>query len=113
LRSRVNTEHPTDDEALYQHWKKIDSIPNNWPIISPVLNLISSYLALDVLKVLVGSSVSAVLGRVMYIDFSTLESSFHEILKIPRCPDCSRGRDRPLNKIWDIGMKVASPDTTS
>src|SRR5262249_34321735 len=106
LRSRANSEHPTDHEAIYQHWKEIDSIPDNWPTIAPFVNVIGNYLAIDIQRVLAGNHLSAVFGRILYLDLHTFESRFHEILKLPRCPACSRARERPLTKIWDIRSKA-------
>jgi bacteriocin biosynthesis cyclodehydratase domain-containing protein len=103
LRSRANAEHPTDHEALYRHWKNVDSVPCNWPVNESFLSLIGSYLALDIQRVLTGTQVSAFLGRIFHVDLHTFESKFHELLKIPRCPSCSRVAERPLTRIWDVG----------
>lgn len=105
LRNRANAEHPSDHEAIYRHWRNTDGIPDDWPAIPPFANIVGNHLALDVQRVLAGH-LSAFLGRVFYIDLNTCESHFHEVLKLPRCPACSRGRERPLTKVWDIRAKA-------
>lgn len=102
LRSRANSEHPADHEATYRRWRQTDGLPDDWPTIAPALHLVGNTLALDVLRVLGHRDVSAALGRVLYVEFQTLASSVHPVLKLPRCPSCSRGRHRPLSKIWDV-----------
>lgn len=106
LRSRANSEHPEDHEALYRHWKNTDDIPDDWPIIPPYANVVGNYLALDIQRVLASNQLSIFHGRMFHIDFQTYESRFHEILKLPRCPACSRERERPLTRIWDIRPSI-------
>lgn len=107
MRSRANSEHPADHEAIYRHWKNTESIPDNWPIIAPFVQLVGNYLALDILRVLAEDKLSVVFGRILYLDFHTFGTRFHEVIKLPRCPACSRERERPLTKIWDIRTKPA------
>ena len=102
LRNRANSEHPADHDALYQFWKGSDLFPDDWPVLPPFLNLIGSYLALDILRVFGRRDLSAFIGRVLYIDSQSLISTAHPVLKLPRCPACSRCRYRPLTKIWDV-----------
>jgi bacteriocin biosynthesis cyclodehydratase domain-containing protein len=108
LRSRANSEHPTDHAAIYRHWKNNVDTPDDWPIISPFAGIVGNYLALDIQRVLVDNQVSLFLGRTFHVDFHTLESRFHDILKLPRCPVCSRERGRPLTRIWDIRTAESS-----
>jgi molybdopterin-synthase adenylyltransferase len=113
LRTRANADHPEDHEALYRHWKNTEAIPDDWPIIPPLASLVGDYLALDIQRVLGGRQLSMFYGRMFHVDFQTFESRFHEILKLPRCPACSRERARPLTRIWDIrpeAMASASAD---
>lgn len=102
LRNRANSDHPKDHEMMYRHWKQMDVCPESWPAVAPFSSIIGNYVALDLLQVLAGNHVSAFFGRVLHLDLRTLESRFHSILKLPRCPACSRGRTRPLTRIWDI-----------
>jgi bacteriocin biosynthesis cyclodehydratase domain-containing protein len=108
LRSRANSEHPSDHTAIYRHWKNTIATPDDWPVHPAFAAIVGNYLALDIQRVVVGNQVSAFLGRMLHLDFQTLESRFHDILKLPRCPACSRERSRPLTRIWDIRAADAS-----
>ncbi|MER9237219.1 TOMM precursor leader peptide-binding protein [Mesorhizobium sp. M0622] len=101
-RSRANADHPEDHEALYRHWKKLNGRRDMWPSLLPFAGIVGNFVALDLLRVLAGEHLSAAAGRIINIDLLTLERSVHEVLKLPRCPACSRLRDRRPTKIWDI-----------
>lgn len=101
-RSRANADHPEDHEALYRHWKEVRGCDGTWPSLLPFAGIVGNFVALDLLRVLAGEHLSAAAGRVIHIELSTMERSVHEVLKLPRCPACSRLRDRNPTKIWDI-----------
>jgi bacteriocin biosynthesis cyclodehydratase domain-containing protein len=107
LRARANADHPGDHEALYSHWKRSVQPPAGWPLLPPVASIVGGMLALDVVRVLGGGHRSAMAGRILDIDLQTFTIRSHEILKLPRCPDCSRVTTRPLGKIWDITPQLA------
>ena len=107
LRAKANADHPGDHEALYSHWKRSAQAPTAWPSLPPVASVAGGMLALDVVRVLGGGHRSAVAGRLLDVDLQTLNTRSHEILKLPRCPDCSRLRTRPLGRIWDITPQPA------
>jgi len=111
LRSRANSEHPGDHAAIYRHWKDTVETPDDWPVHPAFAAIVGNYLALDIQRVLAGNQVSVFLGRMFHLDFQTLESRFHDVLKLPRCPACSRERSRPLTRIWDIRAAEASHST--
>ena len=102
LRSRANSEHPSDHAALYRHWKSTSDMPEDWPVHPSFAAVLGNYLTLDIQLVLIGNQVSRFLGRILDVDFHALDCRFHEVLKLPRCPACSRSRSRPLTRIWDI-----------
>jgi bacteriocin biosynthesis cyclodehydratase domain-containing protein len=106
LRSRANAEHPQDHAALYRHWKSSDDVAPDWPIMLPFAGVVGNYLALDIERVLAGNQLSMFMGRVFHLDGQTFESRYHEVLKLPRCPACSRERERPMTRIWDIRTAV-------
>lgn len=101
-RSRANADHPEDHEALYRHWKDLNGRRDMWPSLLPFAGIVGNFVALDLLRVLAGEHLSAAAGRIVNIDLPTMERSVHEVLKLPRCPACSRLRDRRPTKIWDI-----------
>ena len=102
LRSRANAEHPSDHTALYRHWRHVDHCPKDWPFLKPLAAMIGNHVAVDLLRYLAGSQLSVVRGRVQHLALTSLESRFHEVLKLPRCPTCSRTNERPMSKIWDL-----------
>jgi bacteriocin biosynthesis cyclodehydratase domain-containing protein len=101
-RSRANADHPEDHEALYRHWKEVRGCQSTWPSLLPFAGIVGNFVALDLLRVLAGEHLPAAAGRVIHIELPTMERSVHEVLKLPRCPACSRLRDRNPTKIWDI-----------
>jgi molybdopterin-synthase adenylyltransferase len=111
LRARANADHPQEHEAIYRHWKSTDGCPDSWPTIAPFVNIVGNYVALDVQRILSGSQPSVVLGRLLNLNLNTFEARFNTILKLPRCPACSRARERPLSKIWDIRSPLETPAT--
>jgi thiazole/oxazole-forming peptide maturase SagC family component len=102
LRNRANSDHPADHAAMYRNWKQTAVCPENWPVLAPFTSIVGNYLALDLLRVLAGQQLSAIFGRVLHLELDTMETRFHSILKLPRCPACSRARERPMTKLWDI-----------
>jgi adenylyltransferase/sulfurtransferase len=110
LRSRANADYPADHEALYRHWRNVNDCPSAWPSLAAFAEITGNFLAVDMLRVLGGKHLSAAAGRVIHLDLHTLESRTHELLKLPRCPACSRTRQHPLTRIWDVVPKP--PSTT-
>ena len=108
LRSRANADYPADHEALHRHWKAADPQPQAWPSLAPFTDVVANLLAIDLLRVLGGQHMSAATGRIIRFDLHTLGSRPHEILKLPRCPSCSRLDSHPLTRIWDIAPSRSS-----
>lgn len=102
LRARANADHASDHESIYRHWHTVQDCPPNWPVLPPATQLLGNQLALDALRVIGGQRLSAAYGKVLHIDLDSLLCQAHEVLKLPRCPACSRSRLRPLTRIWDI-----------
>ena len=107
LRARANCAHPGDHAALASHWRQrpLVSLPSaNLPEFAEVLG---SMVALDTHRVVLGGALSAAFGRLLTIDLQTLHTDSHEILKLPRCPVCSRTRETPQTRIWDLHAHAA------
>jgi bacteriocin biosynthesis cyclodehydratase domain-containing protein len=67
------------------------------------LNITIGYeaLALEVVKLLTGFSRPLTQGNLFTFDLLSLEAKVHPILRVPRCPECSRGAaSRAPVRIW-------------
>jgi thiazole/oxazole-forming peptide maturase SagC family component len=69
--------------------------------IPALAGIVGSCLALEALQMLTNFLPASSFGKVHIFDFSTLEMSAHEILKLPRCPSCSLTVDIPLAKDYE------------
>lgn len=110
LRNRINSDHPADHEAMTAHWKSIAPTAEPWPALGAFTAAVGQMVALDLIHVIGGARLSAALGRVIHLSPAVFNARHHEVLKLPRCPACSRLRERPMTRIWDI---VASPSVDS
>lgn len=105
LRNRVNADHSEDHEALFNHWRTSAPVSPDWPLTKSLASVVGNWLAADVLRHLAGQHLPVTAGRLVELDFSSLHLRTHEILKLPRCPSCSRLRAQPMKRIWDIAQK--------
>ena len=76
--------------------------PQCFGMLKPFAGYAANYLALEAMKSLTKFAYPATAGRVHTINFFTMESEFHDVLKLPRCPSCSPMRHTPLMKIWEL-----------
>ncbi len=63
---------------------------------------IGNLLALEVIKIISGFTFPSTLGYEFTIDFCSLETKLHPVLKLPRCPVCSKTRTTPTKEDWNI-----------
>jgi len=101
LRNRLNADHPSDEEALTMYRKSTASA-KAWPALASLTAAVGQLVSLDLIQVIGGKRLSAALGRVIHLDPAAFQSRHHEVLKLPRCPACSRLRERPMTRIWDF-----------
>lgn len=82
-------------------------------LLGPFAGFVGNYLALEAMKQLTGFAYPSTTGRIHAVDFFTMESEIHDVLKLPRCPACGPLRDKPLMKVWDLNpqTKKESPVT--
>jgi bacteriocin biosynthesis cyclodehydratase domain-containing protein len=102
LRARANAEHPADHEGLHRHWRLVadrSADPATPPSTGPI---IGGWVALDLARAIASSRTPVTAGRIVALDLHTLQSTRREILRLPRCPACSRLRTKPLTRIWDL-----------
>ena len=108
LRVRANADHADDHAAMYRHWHELADCPPDWPLLPAATRMLGEQLALDTLRVIGGQQLSAAYGKVLHVELDTQLSRAHEVLKLPRCPACSRARNRPLTRIWDLNEAFAT-----
>lgn len=63
-------------------------------------SIIASLLSDEALRIITGYSPPSMLNKVLTFDVTRLETRSHPILKVPRCPDCTRLKTRPPTKKW-------------
>lgn len=101
-RARANADHPREHEALFQTWRQIRDGAGPSPIPPEYAAILGNWVALDLMRAIALGRNAAAAGRIISLDLQSLTSASREILRLPRCPDCSRQRTWPLTRIWDI-----------
>lgn len=100
LRARANADHPEEHEALFDMWRKAeqrgDQVPPEYGMI------VGNWLALDLMRSIATGRLPSAAGRLISLNLHSLSSSSRDILRLPRCPVCSRQVSWPLTRIWDI-----------
>jgi bacteriocin biosynthesis cyclodehydratase domain-containing protein len=109
LRARANADRSADHEALHRHWRTVADRPADAATPPGAGPIVGGWAALDLGRAIAGGRAPVAAGRIVALDLHTLQSSTHEILRLPRCPACSRLRARPLTRIWDIPVKRPVP----
>lgn len=107
LRARANAERPQEHEALFQTWRKAPEMSEDFPTPPEYGMILGNWIALDLMRAITSGRTSAATGRIIALDLTTLGSTTREILRLPRCPVCSRQRSWPLTRIWDIPKTAA------
>lgn len=65
--------------------------------------VIADIVAIEVVKLLTNFSLPTTRGRVLTVDFLTLDTEFHEVLKLPRCPACGEpSQQSPMMRPWSM-----------
>ncbi|RGP35558.1 hypothetical protein D1012_19320 [Pseudotabrizicola alkalilacus] len=102
LRARANAERPDEHQALFRSWRAAPETSADFPTPPEYGQIVGSWVALDVMRAFVGGRAPVTAGRIIALDLKTLGSTTRDILRLPRCPACSRQIALPLTRIWDI-----------
>jgi bacteriocin biosynthesis cyclodehydratase domain-containing protein len=102
LRARANAERPSEHEALYRHWRTVADRPADVATPPSAGVIVGNWVASDLARAIASGRPPTTTGRIVALDLHSLQATTHEILRLPRCPACSRLRARPLTRIWDI-----------
>lgn len=107
LRARANAERPQEHEALFHAWRRAPAASADFATPPEYGMILGNWIALDLMRTIVNGRNSAATGRIIALDLHSLATTFREILRLPRCPVCSRQRKMPLARIWDIPRTAA------
>lgn len=91
--------------------------PSLWPDLEPHQNLksvMSSLTRLETIRLLTTKDSAVSLQGEFEINFHTMKSALHPVVKLPRCPDCSlhvrtptERQKTPLSSIWQFDRDEA------
>jgi len=70
-----------DSKRLKNKVKKI-------PVLYPIIEIFSGYVSLEILGFLTSYGIPVTIGNVIFVNFKTLKTEIHPLLKIPYCPVC-------------------------
>jgi len=86
-------------------FKKTDNkILNKKSYLSPFIEILGGIMALEVIKYLSGVVSPMTLGKIYTINWLTMETQLHYILKLPRCPVCGVKENAPFS-LWQEPIK--------
>lgn len=101
LRMKGNLEHYEEFIAFEDYLKQqVDHSNHSYGNLGPLPGVVGQLTALEAIKMLTGFARPALYGKLYEMDFLTLRTEFHEILKLPRCPSCGVTRRTPPIKSW-------------
>jgi len=69
-------------------------------IVSTVAEMAGVLLAMEVIRTFHPHDAALSGGKQFVFNTATYSSSFHPVLKLPRCPACSPARNLPVQRIW-------------
>ncbi len=100
LRLRSNLSYNQDALAYEEH--RGEPGPADPAVLAPFVSLTANYATIEVLKLLTNFARPVTAGAFVALNSLTGETTRHEVLRLPRCPDCGPTRNRPQMKIWDL-----------
>ncbi len=99
LRLKSNLARLDSNEAfeayLHQNQERID-----FGFLPPVAEIVAGLAAIETVRTLSPDTVARTSGKLMMFNISDLTTTFHPILKLPRCPACSPARNQPSQRVW-------------
>jgi bacteriocin biosynthesis cyclodehydratase domain-containing protein len=101
LRLRSNMAFNEDAVAYDRYLANPDSTVAP-AILGPFATLVASYAAIESVKLLTRFARPNSAGAFVALNSLTGEFTRHDVLRLPRCPDCGPAHDRPQMKIWDL-----------
>jgi bacteriocin biosynthesis cyclodehydratase domain-containing protein len=68
--------------------------------LAPFTDMIAGMAAIEVFKFASGFHEPETYGKFITVDALTLEVIPHQVLRLPRCPDCGKVRSKPITSPW-------------
>jgi bacteriocin biosynthesis cyclodehydratase domain-containing protein len=68
--------------------------------LAPFTDMIAGMAAIEVFKFASGFHEPETYGKFITVDALTLEVIPHQVLRLPRCPDCGKARSKPITSPW-------------
>jgi bacteriocin biosynthesis cyclodehydratase domain-containing protein len=63
-------------------------------------DIAANFAAIEVIRTLVPGMIAQTSGRLLVFRIADFSSSYHPVLKLPRCPVCGAARNRPRERVW-------------
>lgn len=101
LRMKSNLEAYDEYIAFENYVKGKESPSEKYGSIYSLNAIVGNYISLEVLKMITNFDLPETYGKVLHLNFLSLESTLHNILKLPRCPVCSPIYKNPTVNIWE------------
>jgi len=79
--------------------------------LAPLRAALAAEAALEAARILTGFAPPATIGRFYEIGARTPDRVGHDVLKVPRCPRCGRGR--PPREPWDLALTGLAAESTT
>ena len=100
LRAKSNLSADNEYIAYEEHERKKNGRTADYGHLLPFPMVLGNLMALEVVKHITKFALPETYGRVLSFNFLTLEARLHDVLKLPRCQDCSPSRGFPPLALW-------------
>jgi bacteriocin biosynthesis cyclodehydratase domain-containing protein len=100
LRRKSNIEAYNEDTAFQDFLKDRKGQTADYGHLAPFPAILGNLVALEVVKHLTQFTRPETYGAIYCLNFLTLRTQIHEVLKLPRCPDCGPAATIPPRSPW-------------
>jgi len=89
-----------DAENAFESYIRDHMTRMDFGFLPPVADIVAGFAAIEVVRTLSPDTVALTSGRLMVFNIDDFSSTYHPVLKLPRCPACSPVRDQPRTRVW-------------
>ena len=93
LRVKANIDHYEEYLAYDNHLRQKAEQQVSFGYLTPALDMLAGFTATEIIKDISGLTPPTTYGAQISFDMLTTEFDLHPVLKLPRCPVCSRLKD--------------------